>query len=323
MLLSRVAEQLYWSARYLERAEDTARIVRSFTELIVDLPRSVMTSWEPLLAIAGSRDEYDARYRDTTERSIVHFLVSDEQNPGSVFSGITACRENLRSCREVVPRPAWLVINDLQLSMGARIDDVARRSRSRFLDRVLADGQRFDGIIAGMMPRDPAYEFLRIGKLIERADMTTRVLGVRAADLARRERDTYADVQWMGLLRSLSAMQAFQRTSNTAMDGDAAMRFLLHDSRFPRSVASCATELRLAIWGLPNPNAALQSVDALDDIVEEIDVESLDPVALDQAMDQIQLALNGVHQAVFSAYVHGPGTRAPDGLSVGGSGTAA
>ena len=112
MLLSRVAESLYWAARYLERAEDTARIVRSYSEAMVDLPVSVSTSWEPLLAITGSREAFDALHDQTDEASIVQFLVADAGNPGSVVSCVTQARENLRSTREILPRDGWLVVND-------------------------------------------------------------------------------------------------------------------------------------------------------------------------------------------------------------------
>ncbi|HEY8093088.1 MAG TPA: alpha-E domain-containing protein, partial [Acidimicrobiales bacterium] len=111
MLLSRVAESLYWAARYLERAEDTARIIRSYSEAMVDLPMSVSTSWEPLLAITGSREAYDLVHDQADEGSIVQFLVAEAANPGSVVMSVTQARENLRSTREVVPREGWQVVN--------------------------------------------------------------------------------------------------------------------------------------------------------------------------------------------------------------------
>jgi uncharacterized alpha-E superfamily protein len=317
MLLSRVAEHLYWAARYLERAEGTARVVRSFTETIVDLPKSVTTTWEPLLAIPGSRDEYDLLHSDTTERSIVHFLVADHDYPGSVAASISQCRDNLRSCREIIPRPAWLVINDLHLSMGARAEEIARRSRARFLDRVLADAQRFEGIVASMMPRDEAFEFLRIGQVIERADMTTRVVGVRASALATDREVAYLDVQWMGILRSLSAMQAFQRMSRSPMDSASALRFLIHDRSFPRSVGWCVEQLLSAVSRLPMPDAVTGAVAELEQVVASFDEHSIDFDELNATMDEIQAALVGVHQAISAAYLHASSVSLPGSNNVG------
>ena len=134
MLLSRVAESLYWSARYLERADGTARVVRAFTEGIVDLPTSVTTTWSPLLSITGSGEGFDATRQDHVESAIVRYLVDDDRNPGNLKASVEKARENLRSCREVVPREAWSVVNDLHLYVQAHADDgVGRRSRARFL----------------------------------------------------------------------------------------------------------------------------------------------------------------------------------------------
>ena len=218
-LLSRVAEQLYWAARYMERAEDTVRIVRAYTDVIVDLPMSVVSSWEPLLAVTGTGDLHKVHHEQADEASIVHFLIADEQNANCVVNAVAMARENLRSSREVVPREAWKVVNDLYLYVAAhRTDGVSRRSRSRFADRVIADSQRLDGVLSATMSRDHAYEFLRIGQSIERADMTTRVLGVRAAALIGGDADDFAEVQWMGVLRSLSALQMYQRATRSPID---------------------------------------------------------------------------------------------------------
>ena len=104
MLLSRVAERLYWAARYLERAEGTARIVREHSNVIVDLPLTIPPNWGHLLGITGGRDDFDDRYDADDEVSIVSFLVADPLNPGSVYSSIGHARENLRTCRDIMPR---------------------------------------------------------------------------------------------------------------------------------------------------------------------------------------------------------------------------
>ena len=104
MLLSRVAEHLYWAARYVERAEDTARVVAEHTHLLVDLPTSVPLTWEPLLAVTGQRAEFRTQHtRPPTSISIVTFLLADRDNPSSVVSSVVAARENLRTTREVAP----------------------------------------------------------------------------------------------------------------------------------------------------------------------------------------------------------------------------
>ena len=308
MLLSRVADNLYWGARYMERAEDTARVVRSFTELILDLPTGVASSWEPLLAVVGSRAEYDAGHARVQESDIVRFLVADTSNGGSVVSSVAASRENLRTTREVLPRDAWQAVNDLYLFTGRDTESgVDRRSRARFLGRVITDCQRLDGVLSGMMRRDQAYELWRLGQMVERADMTTRVLGVRAASLLSSPHDAhdYDEVQWMGVLRSVTAMQMYQRSQRGPIDGASVVAFLLFDETFPRSVAGCVQRMRAALSRLPRPEVTMPSVDALEALLRTLPADAADGAALDRAMDQVQGALADLNTRVYDTFVRG------------------
>jgi uncharacterized alpha-E superfamily protein len=314
MLLSRVADSLFWGARYLERAQDTARLVRSFTELVIDLPTSVLSSWEPLLAVTGSRADYDAHYDVVDEMPVVRHLVADLANPSSVIACVANARENLRTTREVLPREAWQTVNDLHLYVGANaVGGVERRSRARFLTRVIADGQQLDGAMTTIMNRDEAYELWRLGESLERADMTTRVVGVRAAALlaegwARLPDDNvtvaevHDDVQWMGLLRSVSALQMYQRATRGPIDGAGAVRFLLLEPQFPRSVVSCTVRMREALSRLPRPEHTLPPVDRLDVVLSGLQARADDGASLDAAMDEVQLALADVNDAVVDTF---------------------
>ncbi len=303
-LLSRVAEQLYWAARYLERAEDTVRVVRAYTDVLVDLPTSVTTSWEPLLAITGTRSVYESLHDSADESSIVKFLIADEDNPNCVVNCVASARENMRSAREVLPREAWQVVNDLSLYVAAdRSDGISRRSRSRFAERVIADSQRLDGILSAVMNRDHAYEFLRIGQAVERADMTTRVLGVRAAALVDDNTDVFAEVQWMGVLRSLSALQMYQRATASPISGEAVIDFLLHDRAFPRSVMSCLLSVRDSLSRLPRGDQlSLVLADAFE-TAAQVSGDATDGDELDAETDLLQVALANLNDAIISTYV--------------------
>lgn len=306
MLLSRVADHLYWGSRYLERAEDTARVVRSFTEVLLDLPAGVATSWEPLLAIVGGRDAFDAHHTQVNERNIVHFLVADSGNPGSVVSSIAQARENLRTTREVLPREGWQAVNDLYLFSGREPEaGVDRRSRSRFLSRVIDECRQLDGVLSGCMLRDEAYSMWRLGEAIERADMTTRVLGVRAAALltATGMAADYDEVQWMGVLRSVSGLQMYQRSTRGPIDGAAVVRFLVLDPAFPRSVAACVGRMREAFAHLPRPELTAEALDELDALVAAVPAVADDGAALDDAMDAVQVALARLNDTVHATFV--------------------
>jgi uncharacterized alpha-E superfamily protein len=306
MLLSRTADNIYWGARYMERADDTARVVRSFTEVLLDLPTGVASSWEPLLAVIGSRELFDEGHVRANESDIVRFLVADHSNPGSVVSSVAHARENLRTTREVLPRDAWQTVNDLYLYTGRDAESgVDRRSRARFLSRVVSEHQRLDGVISGAMQRDEAYEIWRLGQALERADMTTRVLGVRAAALlaAPDTADDYDEVQWMGVLRSLTALQMYQRATRGPIVGSGVVAFLLFDRQFPRSVAGCIERIKSSLSRLPNPDITSPAVDAIERSLASVRADAGDGAALDAAMDLVQLALARVNDAVFDAFM--------------------
>lgn len=314
MLLSRVADSLYWGARYLERAEDTARIVRSYTELVIDLPTSALSTWEPLLAVAGSSVLFEQQHEGTTgELPIVRYLVADQHNPGSISSSVESARENLRTTREIIPREAWQTVNDLYLYVGSNAaGGVERRSRARFLGHLIGECQQLDGVMTTVMNRDEAYELWRLGQSLERADMTTRVVGVRAAALLAAERrkadgdaiaDIHDDVQWMGLLRSVSALQMYQRATRGPIEGAAAVRFLLLDPTFPRSVASCATRIREALSRLPRSRRTLPVMDELERVLAVSASGDDDGASLDAAMEDVQAALAAINDVVHEAFV--------------------
>jgi uncharacterized alpha-E superfamily protein len=306
MLLSRVADSLYWAARYLERADDTARLVWGYTEGIVDLPTSVNSSWEPLLATTGTQAPFDAQYGPGAgEREIVSFLLADSVNPSSVLSSIVQARENLRSCRDVIPQFAWTVLNDLYLyALEHDRDGVERRARSRFIERVRRDVERIQGIVATTMIRDAAYNFWMIGQWLERADMTTRVLGVQAAGLLGEERgiNGHVEVQWMTVLRSVSGRQMYQRATRQPIEGPTVVDFLLHSRSFPRSVQFCVDAVAEHLAWLPRSSEVRPMVAGVTAELTRPLGDVHDGAALDASMDRIQFALADLSRQIIGTY---------------------
>ncbi len=303
--LTRVAENLYWAGRYLERVEDTARIVREHTNLIVDLPLKVMSAWEPLLGVLGVMPG-TLPPEEVSERAVIELLISAQDNSSSIVSAVGRARENLRSCREVIPTDAWFVVNDLHLYVASNHDDgLARRSRSRFLDRVIAEHQRLIGILTSSMSRDAAFAMMRLGRHVERADMTTRVLDVRAGSLLG-ERPTevefYEDVQWTSVLRSLSALQMFHRTRRTAVDGREAVAFALHEAGFPRSVAYCLLAARDEILELPQSDKVLPACDEALAALGAFEPEGADATRLHEMADALQVCVGELHAKLAATY---------------------
>lgn len=318
MLLSRLAEHIYWAGRYLERAEATARLVKVSTELYLDLPRSVSVGWRPMLSVTGAAGTYDALIGEqadgaamTEEQRIVGFLTTDAANPGSVLSCLTAARTNLRSVRALLPRAGWEVANSLHLWADEHADlAVPRRSRIEWLESIIRQCQTLTGVLDNVMSHDQAYAFLLLGRQLERADMTTRVIDVQAAILLdHRVGDgtlPYADVTWMGVLRSVSASQMFRRVAAAGVHGPRALEFLLCDPQFPRSVEHCLTELGRRLLELPHHDDAMAACARAQDRLGEAVFEGVDGSELHAFIDDLQAALAGIHSAAEATWFAPP-----------------
>lgn len=310
VLLARTAERLYWGARYVERAEDTARVIRAFNELVVDYPSQELLRWEPLAAIHGSAERVELADGDLSgERSVLALLISDRDNPSSVLSSVASARENLRTTREVMPREAWQAVNQLSQYVEATASAaVGRQLRDHFLLRVIEISRRLDGILESTMSRGASYRLLRLGRLVERADMTTRVLGVAAAgillsDDPEHDGEIPSQIRWMNVLRSVSALQMYQRSDHGPIDGLAVVRFLLYWESFPRSVQGCLDEIRTVVERLPRPDDVLAALGRTEAVLAGADPGNADAERLDRSMDQVQVAISELSRAIHETYV--------------------
>lgn len=312
-LLSRNADRIFWAARYLERAEDTSRLVQEFGELFDDMPSDDPHEnefrWAPLLAVCGDRALLQ---KEVTESDVVNALVCDPKVDGSVAHCVAAARSNLRTTREVLPREAWHAVNDLSMFVAAEVARAKdRRFRSHVLARVANDSRRLDGILTSSMTRDAAWQMWRMGRYLERADMTTRVVGVRAATLmaqasaSDRPGDAlrYDEVQWMGVLRSLSALQMYQRSTRNSIEASSVVRFLLFDPAFPRSVRFCLDEIDRSLDQLTRADSVRLAVTQARDALMSTMATTTDGADLDQAMDWVQSLIGKVNGSITDRYL--------------------
>ena len=314
ILLCRTAESLYWAGRYLERAETLARLVIEHTALLMDLPSRVELTWEPLLAIPGADSGFGEHYERADERSVMEFLLTDERNTSSLVECVERARENLRVTRQVFPRASWRLVNELAQVVAEQAGSSHRRGRRhQLLERVIADCQRMTGVITDCMRRDHAYDFFHVGTQLERADMTTRVLDVRAASLmelaepslnseAAPAKAVFEDVQWLGVLRSLLGVHSFRRSTSQGVSGDLVVRFLLGDDRFPRSIAFCLDRVDASLQNLPKNLSVLEACRESRVLLGRAEATTWTASQLRDLADDLQLALAGVDTALRSTY---------------------
>lgn len=361
-MLSRVAHNIYWMARYLERAEDTARIINVNTNLLLDLPRSMTFGWLPLIFIVGAEKQFFEKEpnRLADEITVVKFLIGDVDNPGSILRSLAAARENLRTTRDVTPQEAWEMINGLYIF--ARDHLPTRRGRFEFLRRIIHGAQQINGLLAGSMSRTAAYDFVKLGRFLERADMTTRILDVRSANLLPRpglpvtprpvleinqtqylstltphqtpqphsaqsstqiqrqiqgataptsvedpflnqeEQDPFDSIQWMSVLKSLSAYQMYRQQVRLRVGASDVVKFLLQDQSFPRAVGFCLKEMAAHLLKLPKNDALLIALAALEQRLNLAEVSELTHAGLHEFIDEFQIALGDLHNLIASTY---------------------
>ena len=303
-LLSRVAERIYWSARYLERAETTSRLARVYGNLLLDLPRQAGLGWDPLIEITGGAALYRELYPNPSVDTAERFFVADRNNPSSVRSSLALARESIRTTRDIVPSEAWRSVNELYMYVGQELDaDTSHRRRYGIHSRVVEGCQQISGLLADTMSHDAGYQFFRVGRSLERTDMTTRILDVAAATLLGRESLARFDNSlWMAVLQSLSAYQMYRQKLRRGINGPDVIRYLLKDEQFPRAIAFSLRELGAALAMLPRNGDPLRKVGDLRRMLARPKVLELDLAGLHQWIDDAQLALGELHGLIFDTW---------------------
>lgn len=322
-LLCRTAENLFWMGRYLERAESLTRLVREHTALITDLPISAGLGWDSLLAIPGETGPFFERYPVADEANVTTYLIADQTNPSSLVWSLRWAKENLRTTRATMPRGTWRILNELAQYVQSSAElGCLRGRRHEFCERVVGGCQRLAGFLAGSMGRDPAWDFYQLGVQLERADMASRVLDVRAGGLVSIGADdeaAFRDSQWVSLLRSLDGLQLYRRVTRSLVEGDRVVHFVLNEGMFPRSVRGCLTSISDTLQALPEVAGADRARDAVGIALERLDrlpVEDWTYASLHQQADDIQLTLAGLDRIIGAAYFR---LEAPQDLPLGPS----
>jgi uncharacterized alpha-E superfamily protein len=305
-MLARVAEGLYWMTRYLERAENTARMINATSQMLLDLPRGASFGWDVLLKVAGLDQVFHETYPAYDEASIMRFLIGDNRNPSSITSCIERARENSRTLREILPRAAWERINSLYLYVREHSDAALERAnRYNILEQIIERRQSVVGMLSENMSHGVAYQFIRLGRNIERADMTTRIVDITSAVLLPRQQaseDPAMNLLWMGVLKALNAYQMYRRHVSVHVRGTDVVSYLLKDELFPRTVHYSLQEIRSALDSIPDsavPKALLESARIR---VSATRVESLSDGERHEYLDAVQADIAALDRAIGAQF---------------------
>ena len=300
-MLSRVAERVFWLARYLERAEDTARLILVRHNAILDLPRPLQPDWDLLLDVLSAREAFRKKSLAANEKNIISFVFGDRENPSSIASSLTSARENMRTTREVLPSEAWERVNSLYLSASRRSGKgLPRASRHATLNNIIQSCQQVSGMLSGTMNHDEVYQFVRMGRFVERADMSTRIVDVGSSDLANfgEEALPYQNVMWVSMLQSLSAYQMYRLSVGANVQPDAVLDFLLHNRQFPRATSYCLAEIEASMRKLPGSKEPLKVVQSAQRKLRRRSVGELRGDDLHVFLDDMQLKINDIQRSI-------------------------
>jgi len=303
-MLSRVAGNIYWLGRYLERAEDMARLINVNANLALDLPKGLSPIWGQLLAITGASDDFP---EDVGERQVLRYLISDSgSNTVSIIASLAYARENARTIRDVIPRESWETLNSVYLQAKDRSQQaLTKRGRYPFLQSVITECQKIAGILSGTMNHDDGYTFLKLGRSLERGDMTSRIIDIRSENLipdATTNRTTFENLQWMSVLRSLTGYQMYRREMQVSIKREDVLRFLIQSPKFPRAIARCLYELSFSLETLPNHKSVEEIVKRIEKQLKKMDYKRLEQGELQNAMDMLQIGFAQIHNELSLTY---------------------
>jgi uncharacterized alpha-E superfamily protein len=248
MMLSRIAESLFWLARYIERAEDTARILDvNYHMLLEQSQDSYQLRWEPLIVMAGEEKLFRRLYSEVNAPNVFEFLAFRQDNPSSIIQCITKARENARTIRDCISREMWEDINGLYHMVG-RFDprDEIIAGPHRFCDKIKFGTHRFHGVTDATLPHDEGWQFLRIGWSLERAEMTSRLVDVQYQNLLDElpSVGTPDNHQWMAVLRSVGALETYHRQYHASIEPEKVAGMLILHPQHPRSIRFSTTEVQ-------------------------------------------------------------------------------
>jgi uncharacterized alpha-E superfamily protein len=313
-VLSRVADSLYWINRFVERAENISRFLEVSEAMSLDNPSSNAEPWLPLIDANGDRQLFDQSYPHRSAQDVRVFLLLDRNNPNSIVSCIANARENARQIRDVISTEMWEHINELFWSL--QDGEVLWREPELEQLRTIRRGcQLFYGITDVTLSRDHAWLFSRLGRLIERADKTSRILDVKYFLLLPDPNavgGVLDELQWIALLRSAGAYQMYRQSVQQAISPTSVARFLLLDPIFPRSVRFCLQEINDTLKCIQH-NPIPGSPDDLEclrgQLVAKWSYVRIEPLinrGLHEAIDQLQNDLNQLHGLIHNNYFTTP-----------------
>jgi uncharacterized alpha-E superfamily protein len=315
-MLSRVADSVFWLFRYIERAENVARFIDVNHNLTLEFGDTLEQPWWPLVMTTGDDALFNKLYGDATRENVIQFLTFERKNPNSISSCLAYARENARQIRESLSLPLWEELNKFYLFIRETTLATALEDHYEFYNRIKLTSHLLIGISETTISHGEAWHFGRMGRMLERADKTSRMLDVKffILDSAGLSPETPLDiVQWSALLKSAGALEMYRKQFGRIAPRSV-VDFLVLDRHFPRSLHHCLVETEEslhAITGTADGTFKNKAEQRLGRMRSELDYTHVDDIlaqGFHDFIDSFQAKLNMVGEGIHDLFFAAPAT---------------
>jgi uncharacterized alpha-E superfamily protein len=318
-MLSRVANSLFWMSRYVERAENVARILDVNLQLLLDFrnldDQRLAEHWVPIIKSTGDDALFFQLYKEVRGQTVTEFLTFQNGNPNSIISCIAQARENARMVRDQISGEMWEEINRLHLFLRSpQAREVWNSTPYDFYQEIKTSSLYLRGLTDATIRQNEHWHFIQLGKYLERADKTTRILDVRSHTFSPEGalKSQTASLEWAAILRSCSAWDAYRQIHSADVDPTRVAEFLLLSDEFPRSVRFCLTELDAAlrrVSGVAPRHFSNEAEKLSGRLLSEVQFNTIQEIlkqGLHDYLDQLQQRFNQIGEALFAVYIFQP-----------------
>ena len=302
-MLSRSAKHLYWLSRYVERTENIARMIDVNLELILDFPDDHSLNWKPLIDTLDINDLFECKYKNYNETNVLNFLFEDKKNLSSLKNCLVMSKYNIETIKDDLPKSANISLNHLyEHIIDNKISKVHKRKKLQYITNIVSMTQNFFGSINDNLSRGYEFEFIRLGRFVERTDMISRIIDCLCVSKSSKQTHDFSTMEWISMLTTLSAQDAFRKEAKGEANRGEVITFLLKNDSFPRSVFRSLITIELCLQNLPRNKKLLQMISRLISSSERSKLYNFDDKRLHLYLDNLQKNVSSIDSKIHNTY---------------------
>ena len=302
-MLSRSAKHLYWLSRYVERTENIARMIDVNLELILDFPDDHSLNWKPLIDTLDINDLFESKYKNYNETNVLNFLFEDKKNSSSLKNCLVMSKYNIETIKDDLPKSANISLNHLyEHIIDNKISKVHKRKKLQYITNIVSMTQNFFGSINDNLSRGYEFEFIRLGRFVERTDMISRIIDCLCVSKSSKQTHDFSTMEWISMLTTLSAQDAFRKEAKGEANRGEVITFLLKNDSFPRSVFRSLITIELCLQNLPRNKKLLQMISRLIGSSERSKLYNFDDKRLHLYLDNLQKNVSSIDSKIHNIY---------------------